>query len=83
MQIFQLTPLLEGRQNARHTNSVSCLFQLSPLLEGRRGTCEDRAGAKQISTLAHTPGATKKYGFYLYKGKISTLATTRGATNID
>ena len=80
-EIFQFTPLREGRRLQVEQNSLNTLFQFTPLREGRLAMLGERADTRRISIHAPPRGATHGGGVLLVSLEmISIHAPPRGAT---
>ena len=79
-QLFQFTPLREGRQFMGGKRGFAIIFQFTPLREGRRYDAEGREIERHISIHAPPRGATTAVDLARTPWEISIHAPPRGAT---
>ena len=81
-EVFQFTPLREGRQPPLTQRRKPSKFQFTPLREGRLGAMLKSMGIADISIHAPPRGATKRDKRRRSNGCISIHAPPRGATRV-
>ena len=79
--VFQFTPLREGRQAAEAVNEAYVTFQFTPLREGRRAAGADGSHSGNFNSRPSARGDFRNYATQEVN-LISIHAPPRGATNL-
>ena len=79
-QIFQFTPLREGRLNSSPSSTASTVFQFTPLREGRRLFGHPPSCHTYFNSRPSARGDPRRAHHFGVDGKISIHAPPRGAT---